>query len=975
MDDMGSVSEGEKEVYYLKSIETKSHVAIFTTSPRSDGLDATFPVDPELKENEGAKGENKPERLDKIDLYSKKDVILVNGEWEPKDEAKPVKTVHFSYDETYPLCANALNSVTGKGKLTLKKVWFEYNGIASEKISPYEFEYEYPYQRPNFNYPAEYKYLRDEYVNVADQNPDYSSFNLDPWGNYQSNGESRFDNMMPWINQNPQQTKLSDFDPAAWQLKVIKLPTGGEIHVQYEQDDYKYVQDKRAHIMMKAAYATPEHKSFVIDPAEIGITDTKDIDELAKIISEIYLNGGNTHDKKMYFKFFYKLLGSGDPGLNDCNTDFITGYALVTGVSIESGKILISFDAKNLPDYTCRDFVLTQRAGKLNPLGNCDPSLTGLRNPHSAASIVNNLVGFAATLSFPGGVCQRLSDEYSYLRIPVLKAKKGGGLRVKRLLMYDNNHGSPVLYGNEYIYKLEDNTSSGVATNEPGRNREENILVDYIKRGDQNVFSKIIAGRDKKQTEGPLGESVLPAPSVGYSKVYVRNIHSGKTGTGFSIKEYYTAKDLPFEVRCSEISTRNDYMLYPLLILNDFVNNLWATQGFSFIKNEMHGQPKRDFGFSGQLNIDLTHPGAALVSEQAYDYFRPGEQIPVSTSYGNAVRYMNCGKEVDLTIANKTVKDNNDDINVETDLTMGIWAIIPTPFFGACPSYTRSEMELSTCAVTKVITYPPVIKKVTTFNDGVYHTVENIAFDENTGKPVTTKSYDEFTGTYLIQNIPGAWEYENLQQKAKNEGRSYRNQFTYSKEGTNEYISISDNACNLKNELIPGDLVDLGSGNYYHIESYDDLNFRFKIIKSKLTSVMAHAIVKPTIKKLVIVRSGRSNRLNENIGSFTLHSTNENISLPEDGVTRWDANNDFAKALSSKLGSAGQEPILLEGTFSNMNVESLISEIPAECHANLGNATIRNIKLLNRKTDVIQLKIISFEMLCGDNWITIKAEE
>ena len=40
------------------------------------------------------------------------------------------------------------------------------------------------------------------------------------------------------------------FDPAAWQLKVIKLPSGGQIHVQYEQNDYAYVQNRRATVMI-----------------------------------------------------------------------------------------------------------------------------------------------------------------------------------------------------------------------------------------------------------------------------------------------------------------------------------------------------------------------------------------------------------------------------------------------------------------------------------------------------------------------------------------------------------------------------------------------------------------------------------------------------------------------------------------------------------------------------------------------------
>ncbi|MEO1097934.1 MAG: hypothetical protein AAFX57_09275, partial [Bacteroidota bacterium] len=39
-DDLGSYSEGEKELYYLQSIETKTHAAIFVTSNRNDGTEA-----------------------------------------------------------------------------------------------------------------------------------------------------------------------------------------------------------------------------------------------------------------------------------------------------------------------------------------------------------------------------------------------------------------------------------------------------------------------------------------------------------------------------------------------------------------------------------------------------------------------------------------------------------------------------------------------------------------------------------------------------------------------------------------------------------------------------------------------------------------------------------------------------------------------------------------------------------------------
>ena len=108
------------------------------------------------------------------------------------------------------------------------------------------------------------------------------------------------------------------------------------------------------------------------------------------------------------------------------------------------------------------------------------------------------------------------------------------------------------MYGNEYLYEFEDPLtqtvrSSGVATNEPTAIREENILVDYIAREKRDWFDRIISGRDKKQAEGPLGETILPAASIGYSQVVVRNIHSGKTGTGFNIKQFHTSREWPFQ--------------------------------------------------------------------------------------------------------------------------------------------------------------------------------------------------------------------------------------------------------------------------------------------------------------------------------------------------------------------------------------------------------------------------------------------
>jgi len=119
------------------------------------------------------------------------------------------------------------NSLNDEGKLTLKRVWFEYENIKNDGISPYEFIYQYPRTSgiDRVNYPSEYDAL-ENYGNysASAQNPDYNIFNLDMWGNYQPNGQARHERLNPWVDQTPD---MSQFDPAAWQLKRIKLPTGG----------------------------------------------------------------------------------------------------------------------------------------------------------------------------------------------------------------------------------------------------------------------------------------------------------------------------------------------------------------------------------------------------------------------------------------------------------------------------------------------------------------------------------------------------------------------------------------------------------------------------------------------------------------------------------------------------------------------------------------------------------------------------
>lgn len=474
--------------------------------------------------------------------------------------------------------------------------------------------------------------------------------------------------------------------------------------------------------------------------------------------------------------------------------------------------------------------------------------------------------------------------------------------------------------------------------------------------------------------------------------MFIRNIHSGKSGTGFSQNQYHTVKDYPVKYYKTPLTKpfyKADYFnVTPLIYFNQMTNNVWATQGFNFICNEMHGQPISESSYSGELHDDLTSKGSALVTQQKYEYFEPGESIPVTTKFGRDVDWFHSGKEVDITMAGKAVQDDNTDFNLEFDAGAGFFFIAILPYLHAAPTCVKSQIGIYTHATTTVITYPAIVKKVTSYNEGSYHTVENVAFDKYTGKPVTTKSYDEFKGTYLVQTIPGSWEYKNLQPKALNEGMILEG-FKYSIAGGNSYIEKTVDPCVIKDILIPGDLIEVGSGNLFHVKEYDEFNNRFLITRSQLSTNQTGPAT-GTISDIKILLSGRSNRLSENIGSYTLHSTDENISIPRFDQLDWKQGDKLISDLNSNIITRNLPTIPdSEGTFTlnndndpenayqDVNMESLVSEIPDDCVDDIKKAAIRNVKFkYSKNSNNFQLKIISFEFKCKDgSWKTINGNQ
>lgn len=873
-DDLASFSSGEKEIYYLDTIETKTHFAVFEKSTREDGIEAMG--NSQADQSATAIGSQKLMKLDRIKLYAKS-----NNSGTPH----LLQTVNLRYDygQEYELMHGLPNSNgANSGKLTLKAVYTEYEGINAAKVSPYIFKYEYP----STVYPSPYGTL-DSMLFGVNQNPNYHPHNLDAWGYYQPNGDMRYDSMQTWIDQTP-----PIFDPAAWQLKQIQLPSGGEIHVQYEQKEYLYVQDRRAMAMTSLISGNADQDKFYLNVEnDLGVSD---LHAQADIIQKEIID----KNEKIYFKFLYALIGT-NPQLDNCQSEYISGYAGVESVGVHPTNGLFvelktNGSAHSLPVHVCRDYVKVERGGNIPPVGSCDPATDGMDGTLGAEDVAMQLLGFIGS-TFTGNAinCLEINHELSYFRIPLLNPKKGGGIRVKRLLMYDESlGGEKVLFGNEYHYEIEDPitkeiSSSGVATNEPPTIREECALtVNLQKRTDQGWFEKAIAGKDKENFEGPIGESVLPGASIGYRRVYKTNIHKGRTNPGFTVNDYYTAYDYPFDKRYAFLGDekafgqteirelKKEWLNIPAGLFTYQKSNLWLSQGYHFVQTDFNGKPKQSATYTGNYAYMHNPNMVSLTSSQEYEYFQPGEKIPISHGVDMAnISMESVGKEMELLFEGRVTKDINDDYNVEGDGSLGFFGIIVFPFITAIPSASYNESKLYTHVSTKITSYPTITKSVTSFQDGVYSTVENLAFSPDNGRPLLTRSYDGYRGlnlqqsqnhhgTYLSYAFAASGEYSSLGQKTFNEGRVI------------PVISVVSNSIDVGGtnaELFTiGDLIQQDN-NLAYVESINGSQINITFHSESTTNAFVAG------SPLTIIRSGNANRLNENTGNLVVYG--EDISI------------------------------------------------------------------------------------------------
>jgi hypothetical protein len=892
-DDKGNYVYGEKEIWYLHSIETRTHVAEFYLDKRLDALG--------VNGKHGGIGSDQQMKLTKIVLYSKPD------KWNSK--AEPIKVVHFDYD--YSLCPHTNNSMVRKdpvtnaivenadrGKLTLKKIWFTYGNSKKGVLNPYVFNYA---QDINGAYDSKL-------------NPEYNYKNYDRWGNYKPDGINGVNNSeFPYAVQ-----KKSDADLHAgvYALSSIGTPTGGTLRVLYESDDYAYVQNKQAMRMFKV-------KGMVTNPNDAGGNDLNklytggdpngrqfllvDLDEgflpendnnADQEFKDKYLKGVDL----MYHKFLVKVLA------NQNRYEYIPGYAkiIATGAKLRdkdavTGRYasavipLESVDVKNGVSGTVRASAIVRSAWmfcgmNLNReiMGSTDASSNGLLQVLTgilaqSQQTIRIFKGFAGYMRDKGH-CSEFNAEKSFVRLNEPdKIKSGGGHRVKALLMSDNwglmrsskeqsNNAAvkqTAYYGQTYNYTMLENgstISSGVAAYEP------------IVGGEENPFHRPVFVRevtplalDKEHfLEEPFGESFFPASTVGYRKVTVtplkitgalnQNTVFTGNGTGLVEHEFYTAYDFPTITRRTELST---YRHKPNILLKfmkvDSKDMVTCSQGYYIELNDMHGKQKAQRVYpearetSGDPVLFLNALNQVKpISEVEYRY-----KTNSDGSLNNKVTYINpdlsvipesqatdLGTDVDMVQDERysTSSTVGGGIHVNVKWMYPIPVITPTTF----PQINHEETRFRSLVTTKVVNRYAVLESTTAKDNGASITTKNLAWDSKTGKVLLTQVENEFHEPIYNFTYPGHWAYDRFQLSADHEG------MTFDANTTTGFAALKTSV--------------LKDGDEVYIDAPVNKGIAY-LSEGTLMYKSGEAVT--TFSKAKVVRSGSRNMASTPIGSIT----------------------------------------------------------------------------------------------------------
>ena len=777
-DDKGTYLYGKKEIWNVHSIESRTMIAQFytTIANRNDARGVS-----QADEN-GAPGStfDRPRRLDSIRLYSKADLRL-NG-----TNAVPIKTVVFKYFPNDPLCKKVPNNTnTNNGKLTLEQIIFKYQKSGKGVLNPYKFIY-------------------------SSVNPDYNAGKYDRWGSYQENPSTYPSNLdFPYTIQNP-----ALLSPSAWNLTEITLPSGAKINVEYEPDDYAYVQDKRAHKMSFIQGFSRDSSGVVTTPRRALYRDINGNHEIYDyvVVSTDQINISTYTDlqiKKQFIDSLNNIYFDAQVTLNGNNNERIRGYMEldksrlpkklngglslaipVKKVTASKGKVthpiaLAAFQTMRLElqDIT---YGTPLNLDANNPSrAQMTKTLRQLLSRQQGTELKALLSGFERTAMNKSWAqfadIGETTANRSWVRLPDPDyIKYGGGSRVKKVTINDQwniaQGGGASTYGQEYSYRMTESgitnpISSGVAAYEPTLGGEENALREPLPYKEKIK----LAPSNYYYTETPVGESLFPAPVVGYRQVTVKNLvnpNVSRTATGSSVVKFYTAKEFPVLTDFTNNRPHNIKLgaLSRFFRLN-VVDYVTVSQGFLVEVNDMHGKMREEAVYN---------ESGGLIRSTRYEY-KVDDPKAERLHLNNLVNVVYPSGSIGTSLMGLDFdvwQDMQEDVH-STDgvgLSVNFDAKIPLiTSFTAIPTLHREYTRLRTAATTKYIKRYGILDKVIVNENGSVASTRNVLFDNETGHVLLTETQNEFNDNVYAFNYPAHWAYPGMGQAYKNIGAIAKN--------------------------------------------------------------------------------------------------------------------------------------------------------------------------------------------------------
>lgn len=886
-DDKANYIYGEKELWYVSSIETKNYIAIFELEDRKDGHGV-------LGKDGGRDNSKTMKLLRKISLYTKSDYDASST------LATPIKEVHFEYD--YSLCKGVQNNVNfpststtpglEDGKLTLKKVYFTYQKSNKARLSPYTFTYGF--------------------------NPRYNLKGYDRWGNYKENNVTNFNALDPNISTSEypyveQDQTSADQNAQAWSLTQVGLPSGGAIKVEYESDDYAYVQNKQAGQMFKvidvienthdfngSSYSAPSTPVFAkgINFNPTSVTNgTCLIIKLQNPITssdkdltfkQDYMGGGNLNGfENLYFRFLMDIKGG--------RYEYVSGYVKanmldINGIHVDASgqyaciplnnvftnddgitricpitKAAIQYGRLNMPRVVWNSADLDASIGDNGSFGKS--LLEAMINADFTKNIRDAIQGPNEALyqNYAVGKEAVMSKSWIRLNNPT-KKKFGGGVRVKKIMMSDEWNGSGIStapasafsYGQEYRYVLSDGTSSGVASYEPQLGGDENPWKKPVYFDEK----KLLAPDDEHYMEEPFGESFFPSPSVGYSRVIVKNLQHAKVkhhATGMVVHEFYTAKDFPTITERTNLDAKrekSDPFSISSLLKIDVKDYMTASQGYSIELNDMHGKPKKQEVYQESQTSPITSVeyiyqstpylnGSSRLDNKSTVIYNNGT-IASNTDIGVFFDFVSDMREHKTSTISGAINGN-----VDGFLVSAYPVYIPI----IIPAFTSEKVRFRSAVITKVVQRFGILVETVAKDLGSIVSTKNLAYDAETGDVLLTQTTTDYNDRVYSMTYPAHWYYDGM-------GPAYRN-IAYEQDIS--FVAADGNLATVPNAqkyFAEGDELIVTSGS------------SFKGWIDKVTANKVHAIKKDGTDisggyHVKVIRSGRRNQTDVPMASLT----------------------------------------------------------------------------------------------------------